>query len=384
MVPIYLDHNATTPLDPAVAEAMQACDAEGYLNPASQHQFGQRARRRLEAARECIARLLGARTGSHRADRVIFTSGGTEANNLALLGLAGDSPGHVIVSAIEHPSILGPAEHLEQRGYHVQRLSVTRDGVARLDVLRAWIRPDTRVVSLMLVNNETGVIQPVVEAANICAEHGVPFHTDAVQAVGKQPVNFTALGVTALTFTAHKFHGPCGIGVLIVRHDAPLRPILYGGFQQAGLRPGTESVALAVGLQTALELIADNPDLPKRLRQLRDRFESNLLAKLPGAVVNGATADRAPHTSNVSFPGVDRQQLLLALDMAGVACSTGSACASGSTDPSHVLVAMGVDEAVFGSALRFSFGRGATLAEVDVAAERIIRSVNDLRAGKIR
>jgi cysteine desulfurase len=290
----------------------------------------------------------------------------------------------VIVSAIEHNSVLGPAEHLEQRGFEVQRLPVTRHGIARLDVLREWVRPDTRLVSLMLVNNETGVVQPVAEAADICREFGLPFHADAVQAVGKLPVDFTALGVTALTVTPHKFHGPRGIGALIVKHDAPLRPILFGGFQQASLRPGTESVTLAVGMQTALELILGDASLPARLAAARDRFETNLRAQLPDVVVHGASTLRAPHTSNVSFPGVDRQLLVLALDLAGVACSTGSACASGSTDPSHVLGAMGVADTALRSALRFSFGRDTSFVEIDLSVERIAKSVKELRAGKFR
>ncbi|MDZ4781792.1 MAG: cysteine desulfurase family protein [Planctomycetia bacterium] len=382
MPPIYLDHNATTPLDRQVAEAMRACDVEGYLNPASQHQFGQRARRRLELARESIARLLGARTDSHRADQVLFTSGGTEANNLALLGLAGNPPGHVIVTAIEHPSVLGAAEHLERRGFAVDRLPVDEAGVARVADLPGLIRSDTRVVSLMLVNNETGVLQPVREAAMCCQAARVPFHTDAVQGVGKLPVNFAELGATALTATAHKLGGPRGVGVLVLAHGAPLQAIHFGGFQQAGLRPGTESVTLAVGMQTALENVIAQPEVPARLELLRDRFEQALLSQLPDVIVNGGGAARAPHTSNLSFLGVDRQMLVVALDLAGVACSTGSACASGSSDPSHVLAAMGASDPVLRSALRFSFGVSTSVPEVDEACERIVKSINDLRSRK--
>jgi cysteine desulfurase len=299
-----------------------------------------------------------------------------------LLGLASDPPGHVIVSAIEHPSVLGAAEHLERRGFTVDRLPVTGNGVVLVDNLRELLRPETRLVSLMLVNNETGVIQLVAAAAEICAAAGVPLHTDAVQAAGKLPVDFTRLGATALTATAHKFHGPRGIGVLLLRHGVPLRPIHFGGFQQAGLRPGTESVTLAVGLQTALEQAASDGAITTRLANLRDRFERSLLASLPDIVINGASAERAPHTSNVSFLGVDRQVLAVALDLAGIACSTGSACASGSTDPSHVLTAMGVPDDVLHSALRFSLGTTTTAAEIDQACERITNSVNDLRSRK--
>lgn len=382
MPPIYLDYNATTPVDDFVADAMRACDAEGYLNPESQHQFGQRARRRLEEAREAIARLLGARTDSHRADRVVFTSGGTEANNLAILGLAGDPPGHIIVSAIEHPSVLGAAEHLERRGFVVMRLPVSPDGVVDVDALRNAIRSDTRLVSVMAVNNETGVIQTVAEIAEICQAAGVPFHTDAVQAIGKTPIDFAGLGASALTLTAHKFHGPRGIGALVLRHGVTPRPVLLGGFQQAGVRPGTESVTLAVGMQTALFQAADCSASAEGLARLRDRFEFQLRSQIPDLVVNGGGAARAPHTSNVAFPGVDRQLLVVALDLAGVACSTGSACASGSTDPSHVLLAMGAPEAVFRTSLRFSFGRPTTIDEIDLACERIVNCFKDLRSRK--
>lgn len=380
MPPIYLDYNATTPLSPVVAEAMRQCDDEGYLNPESQHQFGQRARRRLEEAREAIARWLGARFGSQQADRVVLTSGGTEANNLALRGLVANPPGHVLVSAIEHPSVLGAAEHLEQRGFAVERLPVSRDGLVDLEALRDALRPNTQLVSVMLVNNETGVVQPVAEIASICAAHGVPVHTDAVQAIGKLPVDFRALGVAAMSLTAHKFHGPRGIGALVVRHDVTVRPLLFGGFQQAGLRPGTESVTLAVGLEAALSETADVDERGRRLLGLRERFEQRLTASIPNIVIHGSNSRRAPHTSNVAFPGVDRQVLAVALDLAGVACSTGSACASGSSDPSHVLVAMGVGEGYFRSSLRFSFGPPLTLADIDVACERIAKAVNDLRA----
>lgn len=361
---------------------MRACDALGYFNPESQHQFGQRARRRLEAARENTARMLGARLGSHRSDRLIFTSGGTEANNLAIRGLVGDAPGHVLVSAIEHPSVLGPAEHLERRGFTVERLPVTELGIVTPDALSLRLRDDTRLVSVMFVNNETGVVQRIAELAELCQSRGVPLHTDAVQAIGKVPVDFHALNVAALTFTAHKFHGPRGIGGLLLRHDITPKPLLFGGFQQFGVRPGTESVTAAVGLETAVTLARDVSANSTKLRSLRDRFESLLLAAVPELFINGAEGDRAPHISNIAFVGVDRQVLAVALDLVGVACSTGSACASGSTDPSHVLVAMGVPDAVFGSSLRFSFGSGTTCAEVDLACERITKTVNDLRSRK--
>lgn len=383
MEPIYLDHNATTTIDPRVALAIDECHRAGHVNPASPHQAGRRARRVLERARESIARILNCRCSDTQADRVIFTSGGTEANNLALFGLAGAPPGRVIISAIEHPSVTGPAAQLPPCGFDVQRVPVSRDGVVQVDRLRELLTPETRLVSVMLANNETGVLQPVQEIAALCAEASVPLHTDAVQTVGKLPVDFQQLNVTALSLTAHKFHGPVGIGALVVRSNVELRPRLWGGFQQAGLRPGTEPVALAVGLQKALELWQQAADVRcQRITALRDRLEGALRAEFAELVVSGAGATRLPHTSNMAFPGLDRQALLMALDMAGVACSTGSACASGSSDPSPVLLAMGLPSTVVNAALRFSLGAFTTDAEVTEAVRRISQIVKDLQRRK--
>jgi cysteine desulfurase len=390
--PIYLDHNATTPVRPEVVEAMRECYAAPYLNPASQHEFGRRARRVLEAAREKVGELVGANMPGQVADRVVFTSGGTEANNLALLGLAGEGrfsgPGnsnHLIISAIEHPSITAVADHLTAHGFVVERLGVDRRGVIRAADLPALLQPETRLVAAMLANNETGVIQPVAELAAICAERRVPLHTDAAQAVGKLPVNFRELGTATMSFAAHKFHGPLGIGALVVRHDVELAPQLFGGFQQAGVRPGTESVALAVGMLRALELWqVERDERVARLTNLRNGFERAIRALWPPAVVIGAETERLPNTSNIAFVGLDRQALFIALDQAGVASSTGSACASGSSEPSPTHLAMGLESAVLGSALRFSFGAGTTAAEVDEAARRILKICNDLGSKKVR
>jgi cysteine desulfurase len=380
---LYLDNNATTLLHPAVAETMAAYDRAGYANPASQHQAGRRARSVLEEAREGIAKILGANVSDTHADQVIFTSGGTEANNLALRGLAGDRPGRVIISAIEHPSVVGAAEQLARQGFDVQRLRVSREGVVDVDHLRELLDQQMRVVSVMLGNNETGVLQPVAEVAAVCHSGGVPVHTDAVQVVGKLPVDFRQLGVSALSLSAHKFHGPRGIGALIVRHGVELTPILFGGFQQLGLRPGTESVTLAVGLHRALQLWQDEADeRASRMARLRDRLEERLLANVPDLVINGAGAARLPHTSNVAFPGLDRQALLMALDMAGVACSTGSACASGSSEPSPVLLAMGCPADIVEGSLRLSLSAFTTEAEIDQAAGRIRQVFNDLHRKK--
>jgi cysteine desulfurase len=376
---IYLDHNSTTPLLAEVSSAMAEWQTVKFGNPSSQHQIGRRARQALEDAREEIGRILGAQLTGREPDRVVFTSGGTEANNLALLGLAGlheqhAAPGEAIVSSIEHPSISTVAEYLERRGWTIHRLGVTRDGVVDIGPLDEWLTERTRFVSVMLANNETGVLQEVAEIARRCGPLGVPMHTDAVQVIGKLPVNFRALGVSSMTVAPHKFHGPLGTGALIVRHDVQLAPILVGGFQQASMRPGTEAVALAVGFHAALAAWErDAAARAERMRTLRDRLEAELAAGYRGPlVVHGSAADRLPHTSNLAFIGIDRQALLMALDLAGVACSTGSACASGSSEPSPVLLAMGCNKDVLASSLRFSLGATTTLEEIDEASARIL------------
>jgi cysteine desulfurase len=380
---IYLDHNATTFIDPRVADAMHACQRQGYANSASPHRAGRLARRVLESAREDVGRALGCRVSDSQSDRVIFTSGGTEANNLAVLGLAGRPPGRIILSSIEHPSVSGPAEHLRQLGFEVLHLPVSREGVVAVQRLSELLTEPTRLVSVMLGNNETGVLQPVQELAAICSAAGVPLHTDAVQVVGKIPVEFRRLGVSALSLAAHKFHGPLGVGALLVRHDVPLEPILFGGVQQGGIRPGTESVALAVGLRTALDLcLRELPERTLRMQGLRDHLESALRVRFPRLEVNGAGAPRLPHTSNLSFPGLDRQALLMALDLAGVACSTGSACASGSTERSPVLRAMGLPDELVDSSLRFGVGAFTSVADIEQAVDRISRVLNDLARRK--
>ncbi len=382
MTPIYLDHNATTPMLPDVIEAMASCHRQGYANPASQHQSGRRARQVLEDTREEVGRLLGADLTSRHPHKLIFTSGGTEANNLAIFGLAyaaGQHPGEAVVSTIEHPSVRGPIEQLERAGWLIHRLGVTRDGVVNVDKFAALINERTRFASVMLANNETGVVQPVAELGALAAAAGVPLHTDAVQVVGKLPVDFEQLQVAALTLSAHKFHGPPGVGALLMRYGMPLAPLMYGGFQQWGLRPGSEPVALAVGLRRALELFQrDAEPRIRQMRELRNRLEVGLKDGCAGVVVNGAGASRLPHTSNLAFLGLDRQALAMALDLAGVACSTGSACASGSSEPSDVLLAMESPREVVGSSLRFSLGAENTADEIDEAVQRIVATTGNL------
>jgi len=382
MKPIYLDHNATAPMLPEVARAMDRVCGEAPGNPASLHSAGRHARRLLENARGEIAEMMGARLAGPQADRMIFTSGGTEANNLAILGLAGEVPGQIVISTIEHPSVVEPAAELKRRGWQVDPLPVNRDGVVNVGRLDTMISTDTRLVSVMLANNETGVLQPVAEMVAVCRAKDVAIHTDAVQVVGKLPVDFRHLGVQAMTVSAHKLHGPVGIGALVIRGDVPLRPLLHGGHQQLGLRPGTESVVLVVGMREAFSLWRQELDQrAARMTQLRDDFESRLKSRIPDIVIHGEQVNRLPHTTCVSFSGLDRQMLLIALDQAGVACSTGSACASGSTDPSPTLVAMGLEKGLLNSALRFSLGAGTTALEVDSAAEQVCRICNGLRPG---
>lgn len=370
MAPIYLDHNATTPLLPEAWEAMRVVMAEAFGNPASSHHAGRQARRYLEDARETVAARLGA-----FPDEVIFTSGATEANNLALFGLAGEPPGRIVASPVEHPCVTGPLGELAVRGFAVEWLPV--DGRGIVDPGRLAGRADVTFAAVMLANHETGAIQPVRELA--ATAPGVPVHCDAAQAVGKIPVDFHALGVTTLTASAHKFRGPKGVGVLLLKRGAKLRPLFYGGHQQRGHRPGTEPVALAVGLAAALDHAARHmAETAATTARLKRRLYDRLRESAAPVVVNGPPpGDPAglPTTLNLSFPGCRADVLLMSLDLAGVACSTGSACSSGSLLPSPVLAAMGVPDDVLRSAIRFSLGPPLTEAEIDDAAERIAACV---------
>ena len=381
MPSIYLDNSATTPLDPLVLEAMRDCYLQNPANPASQHQPGNQSRRILEKARTSIAATLGADIEAANGESLIFTSGATEANNLVVKGLVGSSPGKIVTSTIEHPSLLGPAEHLKQAGWDLQQISVNSLGVLDLDHAAALITSDTQLVSVILGNHETGSLQPLKDISALCRAAGVPLHTDATQAVGKIPVDFQELGVDALSFSAHKFHGPANIGGLLLKHGTILQPLFHGGFQQLGMRPGSEPVALAVGMQAALDSWKQAAaQHEKSLEETRNLFESLLQEKLPWISITCQQKPRLPHVSNIAFTGLNRQTLMIALDMAGVACSTGSACASGSTDPSPVLQAMGLPEAIIEGALRFSFGRQNQAAETRQAADLIATTASHLQS----
>lgn len=378
---IYLDNNSTTVLDPRVADAIAACMAAGFVNPASQHELGRHARRELEQARDSIARVLGVETALPHADQVIITSGGTEANNLAIRGLVAQ-PGHVLISAIEHPSALAAADELASTGCEIELLPVTPTGHVEANEVATRLRDDTRLVCVMLGNNETGTLQPISEIARLCLEKQIPMHTDGVQAVGKISLDFHELGVSSLSISAHKFHGPPGVGALLLRTGVTLRPLLVGGSQQLGLRPGTEPIAGVVGMARALELFAsEQASRRDRMVQLRDALEASLLANCQPAVINGLEP-RLPHTTNISFPGIDCQALVMALDFAGVACSTGSACTSGSSEPSQVLLAMGLAKDSIESSIRMSVSAFTKKTDIASAADRIASVVNDLRTRK--
>ncbi len=375
MGPVYLDHCATTPLDPRVARVVARTAQEFPGNPDSPHQFGRRARARLEEARREVAQGIGADPGE-----IIFTSGGTESCNLALRGVARAASGrHLVVTAVEHPAVLRCAEALEEEGFLVDRVPVDRDGIPDPEEFGALLRPDTILASAMMANNETGAILPVRELAVIARDHGVPFHTDAVQALGKIPVPVTALGVDLLSGAAHKFHGPRGAGFLYARRGTVLAPLLHGGHQENGLRPGTADVPGAAGLAAALTLA--NREMEQHaahLRRLGASLEAGLLTR-PGVTLNGPAAGRLPGIVNVTVRGVAAEALMIALDREGFLVGTGSACATGAALPSHVLAAMGRDPREVASSLRISPGRGTTPEEIDRFHEAFAVLVGRLR-----
>ncbi len=374
MHPIYLDNNASTPLLPPVWEAMLPYLQNVAGNPASSHRSGQAARRALDDAREKTASLLDA-----QPDEIVFTSGATEANNLAIFGLAGKPPSQLVSSAIEHPCITEPLARLKDFDFCVEHARPSEEGIVSRASIESLMRPDARLVTVLLANHETGAIQPIADLVD--ASRGTAFHCDAAAAAGKMPISFRDLGVTTLTISAHKFHGPKGVGALVVRRGTRLQPLIFGGHQQQGRRPGTEPVFLAVGLATALELAVSEMD--ERLagvKKLRRRFLDGLRSFASPIVVNGPTDERVvPHTCNISFPGCPADVLLMNLDLASVACSTGSACSSGSLLPSPVLRAMAVPDEVLHSAMRFSFNHLLSEEEVDQAARRIADVVERIR-----
>ena len=369
--PVYLDYNATTPVDPQVAEAIPGWLQEEFGNPSSTHLFGRRARAALDQAREEVAALIGA-----GADEIVFTGSATEANNLALLGVAGTLEGtgrHLVVSAIEHPSVAGPAARLEAMGWRVTRVPVDGEGRLMVEALESALTSDTALVSVMYANNETGTLQPIEAVSALTRERGVLLHVDAAQAPGRVPLDVNAPQVDLLTLAGHKFHAPKGIGALYVRRGVTLTPLIHGGGQERGLRPGTENLAWIRALGRAAVLARDAvAHEAVHLEAMRDRLHRLLLQGVPGLALNGHPELRLPNTLNVSFPGV-QGRILLARVGHLVAASTGSAC-HGDAQNEGVLAAMGLSEARIRGAVRLSVGRFTTNQEVDRAAEVLIQA----------
>jgi cysteine desulfurase len=363
-VRIYLDYNATTPPRPEVVARVTRVLAETYGNASSVHAYGQQAKAELDEARTAVARLIDADPGE-----VVFTSGGTEADNLALRGAvearAAIGRRRLITTGIEHEAVLTTARALERTGTAITILPVDTSGIVSPAALEAAIGDDTAIVSVMLANNEVGTIQPVAELAAIARAHGALFHTDAVQAVGKIPVSVKTLGIDLLSLAGHKFGGPKGTGALWIRRGVRLTAVMTGGKQERNRRAGTENVPSLAGLGVAATTAAAKLPAAGDLAALRDRLESAVLAGVPGTVINGDRSRRVPNTSNISFEGIEAESLLIALDLEGVAVSTGSACSSGSLEPSHVLRAMGLPHARTRNSLRFSLGPETTIEEID-------------------
>lgn len=379
---IYLDYAATTPTDPRVLDAMRPYFGEVFGNASSLHVFGQEARAAVDRARKVLAQALGC-----QPSEVVFTSGATESDNWALVGttLACEARGrHVVVSSVEHKAVLEPARFLASRGFAVTLLPVDRFGQVDPDDVRRALRDDTVLLSVMHANNEVGTLQPVAEVARIARERGVLVHTDATQTFGALPVDVDALGVDLLSASAHKRYGPKGVGLLYVRRGTRIEPLLRGGAHERGRRAGTENVPGIVGFARAVELaLAEREAEQARVGALRDRLLAGLLA-IEGAVLNGHPTARLPNNANVSFEGVSSEALLLSLDLRGLAASSGSACAAGSLEPSHVLAAMGLPREQVEGAVRFTLGRWTTEQEVDAAVEMVREAVGELRAASGR
>lgn len=375
---VYFDNNATTRLDPRVLDVMMPYLTEDYGNPSSMHHFGAKVAAEIEQARSSVAAMLGA-----RESEIVFTSGGTESNNAALRGVAAARPNrrHIITTTVEHHAVLEPIDRLEQEGYAVTRVGVDAAGHVDLDALRDAIRDDTLLISIMLANNETGVIHPVAEIAKLAAERGVLVHTDAVCAIGKMPTDVVELGVHLLTISTHKFHGPKGCGALFIRRGTPFRAMILGGPQERDRRGGTHNAPALIGMGKACELVrAEADDWNRHVRPLRDRLETEIAARFPIAHVIAADSERVPNTSCICFEGVEAEALLLLLSEAGVCASSGAACSSGSLEPSHVLQAMGIDARIAQGQIRFSLCHWNTDADVDRLLEVLPAMISKVAA----
>lgn len=374
---VYLDHNATTPLRPEVADAMRPFLTEIYGNPSSIHAFGREASAAIEHAREALARAIGA-----DPSEILFTSGGTEADNAALLGASRRGRlGHVITSAVEHHAVLHVARFLEEAGGRLTVVPVGSDGRVDPDDVRKAIAPDTGLISIMHANNETGTLQPVAEIGAVARTHGIPFHTDAVQSLGKVPVDVNALGVDLLSLSAHKACGPKGVGALYVRRGTRFSPLIRGGAHEGGRRAGTENVAGIVGFGLSASLaVREQVEESARLRALSESLWSGLAARIDRIRRNGHPDYRTPNTLNISFYAAEGESVILSLDLEGVAVSSGSACTSGSEEPSHVLLALGLEPRLAQSSVRFSLGRGTSAEDLDYVLEVLPPIVERLRS----
>lgn len=380
MDPIYLDHNATTPVDPEVVDAMRPYLGVVFGNASSVHVFGREAKVALENAREEVAAFINC-----EPSELYFTSGGTESDNLSVLGAAyqlRDQRRHIVVGATEHHAVLEPAEYLHhQHGFQLDILPVDREGFTSAGKLTELIRDDTAIVSVMHANNETGTVQDVAALAQVARQRGVLFHTDAVQSVGKVPVDVRRMGVDLLSLTGHKIYGPKGTGALFIRSGVRIAPLFYGGSHEKKRRPGTENVAGAVGLARTLKIAADRMDSDfQRLSALADYFIDAVTSKIPDSHLNGPRRNRVPQTVNFSFPGAEGESLVLSLDLEGIAVSAGSACTAGATEPSHVLRAMGVPRLNGQGAVRFSMGRTTTKDQLDRVLNVLPAIVGRLRS----
>jgi len=374
-----MDHSATTPVAPEVLQAMLPYLSDKFGNASSLHSFGQEAKEALEESREKVAKLLAA-----NPEEIIFTSGGTESDNLALKGIARrnkDKGKHIITTSVEHPAILETCKKLEKEGFAVTYLPVTREGLVDLAALEAAIRPDTILISVMHANNEVGTIQPLEEIGQLAAERDIYLHTDAVQSVGKIPTDVNALGVDLLSLSAHKLYGPKGVGALYIRKGTRLENIMQGGGHERGLRSGTENVAGIVGLAKAAELCSESmASEGQRLTELRDRLAGLVLEKVKDAWINGTMKRRLPGSLNFGFSYVEGESLLLFLDSKGIAVSTGSACSSHKLQPSHVLLSLGLRPEKCHGSLRITMGRSNTTDEVDYVAQCIAEAVERFRS----
>lgn len=376
---VYLDHAATTPMDTEVFEKMKPFFKDIYGNPSSIYQKGQEARYEMDKARMSIAEILGC-----SPEEIIFTSGGTESDNLAIFGIAHANKNkgkHIITSSIEHHAVLHACEELETEGFEVTYIPVDKDGIVDPENVKAAIREDTILVSIMFANNEIGTIQPIAKIGRTCKKKGIPFHTDACQAAGSYDLNVDKLHLDLMTINGSKIYGPKGTGVLYLRSGTKIKPMMYGGEQEKRLRPGTENVAGIVGLAEALRLAHVNmEDENKRLIALRDRLIKGIMDKIPKVRLNGHPEKRLPNNANLTISDIEGEALLLRLDMVGVAASSGSACTSGSLDPSHVIIALGLPYEMAHGSIRFSLGKSTTEKDIDYVISVLPKIVEDLRA----